>query len=239
MILYRAPLSSLNKQQEHIPLNRNKFNESRVLAKTGFDPHEMLDIFENDCQIKVIERCINHNITQYLDTAASKLVTGYKCLITVGERISENQLALSFLPNQKGRDAFLKDLDCLSELYFDLLGCPQIGLRLEVLNSAMCPKFHVDKTSIRMVCTYQGKGTQWLDDQYADRSKLGMASAKIDDSESGLILNPQGVHEVPQFAIALLKGSLWQGNHLRGIIHRSPPVLNNKPRVLVAIDAVW
>ena len=238
MILYRAPSQSLNKQQAHIPSNSKQFNESVVLAKTDFNPHEMLDIFEHDRQIKVIERSINHGIRKYLDAIAPTLGKGFKYVASAGEAISHKLLSNNVLPNQTGRDAFLADLDCLSELYFDLFGCPQVGLRLEVLNAAMCPKFHVDKTGIRLLCTYQGLGTQWLDDQYADRTKLGMASGKLDDGQSGLILNPKGVHEVPVFGIALLKGSLWQGNHMRGIIHRSPPVSDNKPRVLVAMDAV-
>ena len=45
---------------------------------------------------------------------------------------------------------------------------------------------------------------------------------------------------MPPFAVALLKGDLWQGNAGRGIIHRSPSMpLDQVPRVLVAIDAIW
>lgn len=239
MISYRIPSIQLNQSQEHLPLNIVQFKESSVDAKAEFIPLEMLDIFEHDRQIKVIERPINHNISQYLDTAAPKLASGFKCAVRAGQAISAKLLADNVLPNQAGRDAFLADLDCLSDLYIDLIACPQVSLRIEVLNTAMCPKFHVDKTGIRMLCTYQGQGTQWLDDQYANRAKLGMASGNLDDSQSGLILDTQAVHVVPAFAIALLKGSLWQGNHMRGIIHRSPAVLGNKPRVMLAIDAVW
>ena len=39
-------------------------------------------------------------------------------------------------------------------------------------------------------------------------------------------------------AVALLKGSLWQGNAGRGIVHRSPAV-SQPPRILVALDAGW
>lgn len=233
------PLIQLNQSQEHLPLNMVQFKESSVDSKTEFIPLEMLDIFEHDRQIKVIERPINHNISQYLDTSVPKLASGFKCAVRAGQATSSKLLADNVLPNQVGRDEFLVDLDCLSDLYFNLIACPQVSLRLEVLNTAMCPKFHVDKTGIRMLCTYQGQGTQWLDDQYADRAELGMASGSLDDSRSGLILNTQAVHKVPAFAIALLKGSLWQGNHMRGIIHRSPAVLGNQPRVVLVIDAIW
>lgn len=239
MISYRTPSKPLNQPQEHLPLSMARLRESSVGAKADFNPLEMLDIFKHGRQIKVIDRPINHNITQYLNAVAPKLASGFKYAVNAGQATSAKLLADNVLPIQAGLDAFLADLDCLSDLYFDLIGCPQVSLRIEVLNSAMCPKFHVDKTGIRMLCTYRGQGTQWLDEQYADRGKLGMASGNLDDSLSGLILNPQAIHSVPVFAIALLKGSLWQGNHMRGIIHRSPAVLGNQPRVMLAIDAIW
>ena len=239
MISYRIPSNQFNQSQEHRLMNLVHIKKEPIDAKSEFNPLEMLDIFEHGRQIKVIERTANPYITQYLDTAAPKLAKGFNYVMHAGQVISAKLLKDNVLPNQTGREAFLLDIDHLSDLYFNLMGCPQIGLRIEVLNSAMCPKFHVDKTGIRMLCTYQGQGTQWLEDIYADRSKLGMASAHLDDSNSGLILNPQGVHTAPRFAIALLKGSLWQGNHMAGVIHRSPAFLDSSPRVLLALDALW
>lgn len=133
-----------------------------------------------------------------------------------------------------------QELDCLTALYVDLLGCPSVGARLEVLNHAMCPKFHVDKTGIRLLCTYVGAGTQWLEEAYADRTKLGMTSANMEDAVSGIILDAIGIHQVKKFHIALLKGSMWQSNGMQGVIHRSPAVLNDGlARVMLAIDAIW
>jgi hypothetical protein len=48
------------------------------------------------------------------------------------------------------------------------------------------------------------------------------------------------IEVIPPFAVALLKGSLWQGNGGRGVIHRSPAVTPGEtPRVLLAMDADW
>jgi len=239
MIAYRIPshqfeASTLLLQSSNVALK--KLNAD---THTTFNPLEMLDIFEHDRQIKVIERPSNPAIAHYLSMASAQIIGGFKYVLKADQKLSSKLLKDNALPSLAGREAFLADLDLLSILYLDLIGCPQIGVRLEVLNSAMCPKFHVDKTGIRMLCTYIGHGTQWLDDAYADRSKLGMVAVRQDDSDYGLILNQSGVHEVPTFAIALLKGSLWQGNHLRGIIHRSPAILNQQTRVLLAFDAIW
>lgn len=236
MIAYRIPLKL---PQPQLQLKNTSFKRVTVEINSVFNPLELLDIFEHGQQIKVIERPTDSIISQYLALITPKLGSGFKYVVRAGQAVSTQLLADNTLPDQIGRDTFLAELDHLSELYTDLIGCPNIGVRLEVLNSAMCPRFHVDKTGIRLLCTYLGQGTQWLEEAYADRTKLGFASANIDDGDSGLILDSKGVHQAQTFAVVLLKGSLWQGNHMRGIIHRSPPVLDNKPRVMLAIDAMW
>jgi hypothetical protein len=34
-----------------------------------------------------------------------------------------------------------------------------IGLRIHVLADTMCPRFHVDRVPVRLLCTYRGPGT--------------------------------------------------------------------------------
>ncbi|MEQ1601849.1 MAG: DUF1826 domain-containing protein [Methylophilaceae bacterium] len=196
---------------------------------------KMLDIFETDAQIVVIERAREHEIESYLQTAAHHMGEGFRVSLKAGEAFPQ-----TLLPDLPGRAIFAGELEYLTQVYTDLLGCKAVGLRLEVISQAMCPRFHVDHTGIRLLCTYRGPGTEWLEDGYADRSKLGPASAGICDEESGIIQNVAGIYKVPLFAIALLKGSRWQGNTGLGIIHRSPQVpTETKPRVLLALDALW
>ncbi|MBL7650356.1 MAG: DUF1826 domain-containing protein, partial [Candidatus Hydrogenedentes bacterium] len=92
----------------------------------------------------------------------------------------------------------------------------------------------------RLLCTYRGPGTEWLDDATADRSKLGIGAGGLPDDQSGLLGSGTQIQRIPGFAVALLKGSLWQGNGRRGIIHRSPAVpADGFPRVVLAADGVW
>lgn len=237
MIAYRQAQATPTLPKAHLDLVEQASQPLTNQAISDFNPLEALEIFEHGRQIKVINRPINTEITNYL--ASANLSYGAKFILPAGQSFSSKLLTSHTLPNHAGRDAFLADLDHISELYAELMGCPQIGIRLEVLSRAMCPKFHLDRTGIRMLCTYQGQGTEWLEDAYANRAKLGMSAGNLSDNESGLILNTKGIHQVPLFAVALLKGSAWQGNHMLGIIHRSPPVLDTRPRLLVAMDAIW
>ncbi len=195
----------------------------------------LMEIFEPECQIAVAARAFSPSIDAYLSNAAKKMGDGFRIVLEPGD-----ELPLHLLPASPGCEAFANDIAYLAEVYGDLLGCLTIGLRLEVLHRAMCPRFHVDHTGIRLLCTYRGPGTEWLEDRAADRSKLGPASAGMDDNHSGIILDAAGIHRVEPYSVALLKGSAWQGNTGRGIIHRSPAVsADTSPRVMLALDALW
>lgn len=195
----------------------------------------LLTIFEPTRQIAIVERAPNPTINSYLDAVANNLGNGFRIELKAGHRIPQHQL-----PEHAGCDEFAEDLAYLAEAYSDLMGCPAVGLRLEVVNRAMCPRFHVDHTGIRLLCTYRGAGTEWLEDACADRSKLGRLANGLSDEDSGIILLPAGIHQIAPFSIALLKGSAWQGNTGGGIIHRSPAVdTASAPRVLLALDALW
>ncbi len=124
----------------------------------------------------------------------------------------------------------------LVEMFCDLLGVERAGLRFGVLDSAMCPRFHVDRVPCRLVTTYGGPGTEWLQHQSVDRSKLGMGSRGKSDLESGLFKSPDEIEQLNCGDVALLKGELWEGNEDAGLVHRSPAVANGDLRLLLSLD---
>lgn len=133
------------------------------------------------------------------------------------------------LPPPLTHSALRRELAFLLELYGDLLGCEAIGLRVERLERAMCPGWHVDRTGIRLLCTWCGPGTEWLDDPRIDPRGL-----------PGTAAGAPATGQAQPFDILLLKGSAWQGNAAGGAIHRSPQVdQGSGPRILVALDALW
>lgn len=75
---------------------------------------------------------------------------------------------LQSLPEGLGREACIEDVEAVCRLYADLVELRQIGFRLTYRESAICPKFHVDRVGIRLVCTYHGQGTEWLEDHNVD-----------------------------------------------------------------------
>jgi hypothetical protein len=216
------------------------------LAAPALDPHTseivevgsltgLVRIFEAGVGLCHMARPRDPAIDAYLAAAAPRLGSGLRQVVPVARGLPATDL-----PDLPGRQSLVNDIAFLVALYGDLLGCGHVALRLEVAGRPMCPRFHVDRTGIRLLCAWRGPGTEWLEEAGAERSKLGAGAHGLDDACSGLILDPRRIGRVAPYAIALLKGELWQGNAGHGVIHRSPAVpTESAPRVLLALDAVW
>ncbi|MGJ7530660.1 DUF1826 domain-containing protein [Variovorax sp. GB1P17] len=192
---------------------------------------------DSDVQMCWVDRPPHLPIHRYLDEAAQEGVLGRGWQI---ERFQEgDSLQLALLPLLRGRGALMQDIEGLAGPLRDVTGACAARIRFDVISGVHCPRLHVDNVKARLLCTYRGAGTQWLDERDADRSKLGGGAAGLSDEASGLILRPAAVRTLPPFAIALLKGARWPGSEELGAIHRSPSVSPlHGPRVLVAIDAL-
>ncbi|MEM9690795.1 MAG: DUF1826 domain-containing protein, partial [Pseudomonadota bacterium] len=129
-----------------------------------------------------------------------------------------------------------RDIAFLAEMFCDLLDVRRVGLRLSVLNSAMCPKFHVDRVACRLITSYQGIGTEWLPHDAVDRSKLGLGSGGLPDHESGLYRSARHIERLAVGDVAIMKGELWENNEGAGLVHRSPSISNDTPRLMLSLD---
>jgi hypothetical protein len=183
---------------------------------------DLAAILEADCAVAVLCRDPQPAICAYIEAALRSEggMAGVRRVLAVA---APDYPAL--LPALPGRDELAADLAALTTLFADLLGCERVGFRLEVSSAAMCPKFHADRVGLRMLCTYRGPGTEWIDPKYQDLPEA---------MERG------SVSRATAFDVVLLKGHAWPGNDGRGAVHRSPDVAPERaPRVLAAFDAVW
>lgn len=206
---------------------------AKTCAAVADDALGLTRIFEPEIQLAQWRRAPDSEISGWLEAHADRLGGGLRQTLSPGRPPD-----LGGLPAGAGRDALAEDLMLLAEMLSELLDAPTIGLRLEVVQQAMCPRLHVDRVGVRMLCTYRGPGTEWVEDHLIDRRFLGAGSGGLSDETSGLLHPDHDIESIPPFTVALLKGSLWQGNAGRGIVHRSPAV-KRPPRVLVALDAGW
>lgn len=122
-------------------------------------------------------------------------------------------------PDCKERKNLIDDIAALAEVFADLMQARNLRLRLDVVTTNACRKFHVDAVTARLVCTYRGTGTQYGTEQ------------DIDD--------PQRIFTVPTGAPILLRGTQWQEKPRSGILHRSPPIQGTgETRLVIVIDPI-
>ncbi|EJN20662.1 hypothetical protein PMI36_04128 [Pseudomonas sp. GM79] len=128
----------------------------------------------------------------------------------------------------EGYEGFIADISWLVSAFACLLGAQRIGLRLRVLDTAMCPRFHVDHVPVRLITTYAGIGSQWLKEGAMDRQQLGKPEAEPPDESL--------IQQITSGEVALLKGEKWHGNEGFGLIHRSPQPAPGERRLILTLD---
>ena len=128
----------------------------------------------------------------------------------------------------EGYEGFIADVSWLVSAFACLLGAKRVGLRLRVLDKAMCPRFHVDHVPVRLITTYCGIGSQWLKEGAMDRRQLG--KAEVEPQDNSLI------EQIASGEVALLKGEKWHGNEGFGLIHRSPQLACGERRLILTLD---
>ena len=196
----------------------------------------LAQIYEKDINLVCINRELDIGVSVY----AKELVSN-KPVFSICKIVNMNTVEAVLnetLPDYDDKDAFIYDLYQLCDMYSLLFGLVDVGLRLTVLERAMCPRFHVDNTVCRLLTTYNRAGSEWLAEDNLDRSKLGRGNNGKPDKESGVYLEEANIMQLKANSIALLKGESWPDNTGRGLVHRSPAVAKGESRLLLSLDFV-
>jgi len=205
----------------------------RVQARQvqGDTPGVLTQILEDDVNLAVWQRQLPLHISDFAAMVLSmdqSLAESW--VIDLPEEDSQpdlNNLAAGFSDLQ-GYEGFMADVAWLVSAFACLLGAKRVGLRLRTLDKAMCPRFHVDHVPVRLVTTYAGAGSQWLEEGVMDRQHLAHPEAEPRD--------PRMIQQFRSGDVALLKGEKWQGNEGFGLIHRSPQPAPGERRLVLTLD---
>ena len=202
---------------------------------TGTDPGVFSSIYNADINMAIWQRTLNLP-TQLYVASLIKSPPVFQTLQAVmqGEEIASWLSA--HLPNRRGKPSLIADISVLCEMFSVLFDLERIGLRIALLSQAMCPRFHVDHVPCRMITTYGGTATEWLQNNRVNRSRLGSSGGGRPDNESGVFNSPRDIQQLTAGDVALLKGEAWHGNEGRGTVHRSPPMPCGSARLLLSLD---
>jgi hypothetical protein len=108
------------------------------------------------------------------------------------------------------------DFRRLAQRLAALAGAGRVRMRFEHVINDACRKFHVDAVGLRLLCTYAGPGTEWVD-----------AGGKV--------------RRLAAMEVAVFKGAAFPDEGPR-VLHRSPPLstgtLTGQSRLVLCIDTV-
>jgi len=225
-----APITVQIKPTEQLHRSAAKDSNANVLPHI-YDQNTNIVIWQRD-----LEQALTNAVNTLISTNAIKLLE-----LAVSPDDAFDKLVTALKPDDNNRDeidALCKDIALLVEMFCCLFDLKRAGLRLKIVDKPMCPRFHVDKIPCRLVTTYQGIATQWLNHSDVDRSKLGTGNLGKPDEESGLFKSLNNINQLNQGDVALLKGEYWDENEGAGLVHRSPPVAANEQRLLLTLDFI-
>ncbi|MFP2768972.1 DUF1826 domain-containing protein [Oceanisphaera sp. KMM 10153] len=194
---------------------------SEVSRQNG-SPAILTRIYEPDCQLAVWRRLLPAAVLDYITGLERQDYPLNLREVLPTEAVTATLSAR--LPDFPGRDDFVADVQQLAEMFACLFDLKRVGIRLAGLQTAMCPRFHVDRVPCRLVTTYTGPGTHWLNP--AQRHQL------LDEGGR----EPEQWQQLVAGEVALLKGDGWQDNEGRGLWHRSPPVPTGYRRLFLSLD---
>lgn len=217
-----------------IPISNKVITLDHYIVDDRFDV--LTRIYDENVNLVVYEREVTAEIVKYSNELMNQDdLFSFTQIVKLDE--VEQRLETS-LPDYEFKSSFISDIYNACEIFSVLFDQKNIGLRMAVLDRAMCPRFHVDNIPCRLLITYADTGTEWLCEDNLNRKKLGRGNNGLPDNESGVYGDAARINQVNSYDIVLLKGETWPKNAGNGIVHRSPEVNVKKPRLLLSLDFV-
>ncbi|APX10885.1 DUF1826 domain-containing protein [Tateyamaria omphalii] len=112
------------------------------------------------------------------------------------------------------------DVSTLAACFADIMQAPYLQVRLDVIETNACRRFHIDAIKARLICTYRGTGTQY--------------GTFVDGAE------PELVFTVPTGSPMIMRGTQWPETPKSGVLHRSPPIEGTgETRLVLVLDPIF
>jgi len=204
----------------------NFSEKTAQLGATGVysseDPEGFMAIYESDCAAAIWERAPLRSFQSWIDSLPAENLPKTRTILRP-ERVREalqDLVELCGTPDCPEREMLVDDVAALAAIFADVMQTPYVRLRLDVITTNACRKFHIDALTARLVCTYRGTGTQ-----YGNSSNLA---------------DPDQYYTVPSGSPVILRGTRWPISGTQdALVHRSPPIEGTgETRLLLVLDSV-
>jgi len=161
----------------------------------------------SDSDIVIMQRSLSLDIAEHV-RHARMTERHVKLACNSAKEVVEEQLKQMGIVHTD----LLSDMVGSISFFAQLFKQSQLDLRLELTNQQSCPKFHFDNVYVRMLITYFGPTTE-----YIDQSK------------------PDEIQRAPLYSLVFLKGQKHPG-YKRRVLHRSPSVSVGEKRLCMIVN---
>ncbi|MDP1563096.1 MAG: DUF1826 domain-containing protein [Pirellulaceae bacterium] len=173
---------------------------------TAWNSTELTELKSGSADILVLERA---NLPNMVEAVRLAPIAEYRAQVTLRNAATKIELGVSEL--KLANSGFADDVTSLVRSFVTEFDRSSVSLRIEIVNTQSCPKFHCDNVYIRLVTTYVGPCTEY---QYAEESEVRVAGLG---------------------SLVFLKGHKHP-THRDSVYHRSPAVPPGTKRLCVVID---
>ena len=185
----------------------------------GKDPDALEAIHDLGVAAAIWQRRPEPGFQSWLDAVPAEQLPRLRVAAHVSrvEQVVIEACASVGLGPSKERKMLTGDIAAQAHIFSRIADTGTLALRLQVISTVSCPKFHIDHVPMRLLCTYRGTGTTYA------------AGEQID--------TPSRHSTLPTGAVGLFRGELWPGEERCGLYHRSPEVGEaDRARLLLVID---
>ena len=170
------------------------------------DPSQLTVFSEKNYPAVIWSRQILPDFQSWIDQIDPTLLPNSRKVLhkSVIQETLEDVFNNARIPQSDQLDWLLKDITQLGKVFSNLMQVDFLRLRLDVVSTNSCRKFHVDSVTGRLICTYRGEGTQY--------------GISRDENE------PVDIFSVPTGSPVLLSGLLSSKENGLELLHRSPPI---------------
>lgn len=189
-------------------------------ARQSASAEVLATITQDDCNLAIWERPAPVGIDA-LDLGGLEPLRFAAPLSELEARLDSLCQEAKYTP-AAARATLVRDVANLADHYAAIMQLDKVQVRLEVVTTDSCRKFHADYVKARLISTYIGTGTQWIEGADVARVAKGAEPSRINMLEAG--------------DVGLFKGKMWSETPA---IHRSPPIGDtDEQRLLLVLDPV-
>lgn len=195
--------------------------DTAIGVSVGKTPEKLSTIHDLGCAASIWQRQPLERLQNWIDTLEpAQLPCARLTLSPEAVRDATFEICeMSGTPESAERNLLMNDIATLANIFAKQMSAKWLRLRLDMITTNACQKFHIDAVTARLICTYRGTVTQY-----------GISTNGADPSQ---------VFTVPTGAPILLRGSLWPEHPKSGLRHRSPPIEGtDETRLVLVLDLV-